>query len=246
MVNRSESSDCGEEIERGDNRVDITPLSPEDTEEPELTGGYLFKRDRTGDGESGFWSGEAGGAFWFGFPLAWEDPSESERTTEQQSYLSGILDELAWALVQSDFTNTSTGRHYEEIINSDSWIDHHILNVLFKNPDAFRLSGYMHKDRDGLIEAGPLWDLDRSSGSNDYRVTEPTRWDATNVTSDTTAYFSWGWYRRMFDDPNFAARYWARWSELLEGELSPENVDGHILEMAEHLAEAAERGRWLG
>jgi hypothetical protein len=235
-----------EEIERAGHRVDITAIQPEDVAEPELTGGYLFKRDRAGDGESGFWVGTAGGAFSFSYPLAWVDPEEAEITPPQQDYLESQLDSLAWALVQPDFTDPLSGLHYGDIIDVDSWIDHHILNVVFKNPDAFRLSGYMYKDREGPIHAGPMWDLDRTAGANDSRATYPTWWDASNQTSDTTAVFVWGWYGGLFDDPEFRARYWARWQELLQDQLATDAILALVDEMAEPLVEPAMRNtaRW--
>ncbi len=235
-----------EEIERGDDRVAITEIFPEDIDDPEVTGGYVFKRDRAGTGEAGFAAGTAGGAFSFSYPLVWVDPEENEISPPQGTYLMSELDILGWSLVADDFTDPTTGRHYGEVIDVDSWIDHHILNVVMKNPDAFRLSGYMYKDREGLIEAGPMWDLDRTAGANDSRATYPTWWDASNQTSDTTPVFTWGWYGGLFDDADFRERYWARWNELLEGELATENILALIDEMAAELDEAAPRNaaRW--
>lgn len=230
-----------EEIERAGHRVDITAIQPEDVNEPEITGGYLFKRDRAGDGESGFEAGTGGGAFVFEYHMAWVDPEEAEIATAQQAYLDSQLNSLAGALLQPDFTDPISGLHYSEIIDVDSWIDHHILNVVFKNPDSLRLSAYMYKDREGPIHAGPIWDLDRSAGANDSRATYPTLWDATNQTSDTTAVFTFGWYGGLFADPDFRDRYWARWRELLEGELAIENILAAIEELAEPLAEPAAR-----
>lgn len=235
-----------EEIEQGEDRVDVTPIDPADLQEPEITGGYVFKRDRAGSGESGFYAGEAGGAFSFSYPLVWVDPEEDEVLPPQEQYLVEELDDLAWALVNPDFTSPYTGRHYSEIIDVDAWIDHNILNILVKNPDAFRLSGFMFKDREAPIEAGPLWDLDRTMGANDYRVTDPYLWDASSITSDTTEAFSWGWYAGLFDDPDFRDRYWARWTELLEGELSIEHIHEVVDRMAGELDEAGDRNyqRW--
>jgi hypothetical protein len=230
-----------EEIERGPDRIDVAPIGPEDIAEPEVTGGYVFKRDRLGDGEVGMNVGLAGGAFSFLDPLVWVDPAEDEVVPAQVAYLGGVVDELAWALVQPDFTNPTTGRHYSEIIDVDAWIDHHILNVLIKNPDAFRLSGYLSKDREGPIVAGPLWDLDRTAGGNDSRCQDPTWWDAVNLTADTTPFFSWAWYGALFEDPAFRERYWARWNDLLAGDLALDAVLGEIDALAEPLPEAAAR-----
>ncbi|MFT5685913.1 MAG: hypothetical protein ACI8RZ_006868 [Myxococcota bacterium] len=230
-----------EEIERGSDRVDITELTPDDNQLPELSGGYVIKRDRAGDDESGFWAGDGDGSFSFSYPLVWVDPEESERTDPQQDYIESLLNDLGYALAASDFTSPTTNRHYSEIIDVDSFIDHHILNVLFKNPDAFRLSGYMHKDRDGLLIAGPMWDLDRTAGGNDIRAIDPTPWDATGLTSDTTAVFTWGWYGGLFEDPDFRDRYFARWSALLADELSLSTILGEIDGMVEAIGDAGDR-----
>ncbi len=235
-----------EEIECGDDRIDITRLDLDDLSEPEITGGYLFKRDRSGSGELGFWAGAAGGEFTFHYPLVAVEPAEDELHDLQFSYLYNLLDELAWALAAEDHTNPTTGRHYSELVDVDSWIDHNIINAILKNPDAFRLSGYMYKDREGLIEAGPVWDFDRAAGAYDYRATYPTYWDAGNQTSDTSEIFTTGWYEGLFNDPAFADRYWARWRELIDAELSLESLLAITGRMEAELEEAAVRNtsRW--
>jgi hypothetical protein len=235
-----------EEIEAGEDRVDVAALTAEDTQTPEVTGGYVFKRDRAGGADEYIYPGEAGGAFYFGAPIVPVDPQTADLVPEQLSYLVAELDSLGWALAAGDFTDPGTGRHYREIIDVDAFIDHHILNVLFKNPDAFRLSGYMYKDREGLVAAGPLWDLDRTAGSIDSRATYPTYWDASNQTEDTTKVFTYGWYGGLFNDPEFRERYWTRWAALLEGELALDKITGDIDEMAGALTESAARNqaRW--
>ncbi len=235
-----------EEIERADHRVAVTEIFPDDVEEPEVTGGYVFKRDREGTGETGIWAGLAGGAFSFDEPLVWVDPEETEISPPQAAYLAGVVDVFAWSLLAKDFTDPTTGLHYSELIDVDAWIDHHILNVVFKNPDCFRLSGYHYKDREGLIVAGPMWDLDRTAGAEDSRAAYPTWWDASNQTSDTTPVFTYGWYGGLFEDPDFRDRYWARWQELLQGELSSDNIVAVIQQMAEELDGPARRNseRW--
>jgi hypothetical protein len=228
-----------ESVKPSPDRVNITPITPTDLTEPEVTGGYLFKRDRPGDGEDGLDAGTAGGRFWFEEPLVWVDPSEEVVAPEQARYLGGAVDAFADALAD--------GQPYSDQIDVDAWIDHHILNTFPKNPDAFRLSGYLYKDRDGPIVAGPVWDMDRTMGcADDDRATYPTWWDATNQTSDTTPLFTFGWYEPMFADPQFSARYWARWHEVIDDTLGTEHVDEVIDEMAAELSEAAPRNfqRW--
>lgn len=237
-----------ERIKRGPERVDIASLSPDDQDEPAITGGYLFKEDRPASGESGFYAGTAGGAFTFQQPFIYVDPDEDSITGPQAAYLSGELNELAGALNASDFTNPQTGRHYSEIVDVDSFVDHHILNTYPKNPDAFRLSGYFHKDREGPLQAGPLWDFDRTMGcaGGETRPADPTWWDPSNQTEDTTFFFEHGFWLGFFRDPSFQAAWVSRWRELLAGPLALEQVLGQIEAWEEELDEAADRNfaRW--
>ena len=48
---------------------------------------------------------------------------------------------------------------------SPGFIDHNLLNAIFKNVDSLRLSAYFYKERGGKVVAGPLWDMDLSSGT---------------------------------------------------------------------------------
>lgn len=223
-----------EEIEVDPGRVDIAPLLPDDVDEPELTGGYLFKIDRTGPGEGGFYAGSAGGAYEFQQNFVAVDPSESALEREQSQYLAARVDEVGWAVYERD---------YEDVIDVDSFIDHHIVNVVMKNPDAFRLSGYFHQDREGPVVAGPVWDFDRTAGSTDYRSYDPTWWDNGNETYDCTFVFTFGWYEGLFEDPAFQERYWSRFSEVLDAELSAPALDAMIDALVADMDDAAARNR---
>ena len=155
-------------------------------------------------------------------------------------YLYTYIDDFWAALASGDPA-------WQDAIDLDSWVDNHILNLYPKNPDALRLSQYYYKDREGPIVAGPLWDFDRTSGcTSDDRAEDPTWWDPSNQTTDTTYMFEYGWYESLFNDPTFAAAYWARWDEMLDYPLSVEHVNGVIDEMAAELSEAAPRNydRW--
>ncbi len=231
-----------EEVEVDDDRVAITDLAPADVAEPEVTGGYLFKIDRTGDGEAGLtWGTGTAGQWDFQQGFVAVEPSEEELMPAQQRYLEGRLDALGAALAAADGTDPGTGLHFEAIMDTDSFIDHHITNVIMKNPDSFRLSGYLYQDRGGRITAGPVWDFDRAADSADDRSWEPTWWDAQNQTWDCTDVFDFGWYKPLFDDPEWSARYWSRLRALLDDELSNDAMDARIDALAAGLDEAAAR-----
>ncbi|MCB9797056.1 MAG: CotH kinase family protein [Alphaproteobacteria bacterium] len=236
-----------ERIERDGDRVDVARLGEDDLEPPQVTGGYIFKRDRLGDGESGFSAGTAGGTWRFSQNLIYVYPREEEILDAQADYLSEAIDLFGDALAGEGFRHPITGAHYSEYIDVGAWIDHHALNLFTKNPDAFRLSGYFFKDREGPIHAGPVWDFDRTMGcASDSRALDPTWWDPGNITGDTTYIFEHGWYRGLFMDPEFSTAYWARMSELLAGPLHEDEVNALIDEMAAQLSEAAPRNfaRW--
>jgi hypothetical protein len=236
-----------EQIKPDPKRVAITPLEPTDVAGEAVTGGYLWKVDRLGTGESGFFAGNAGGAFDFQQPFVFDDPNELEIAPQQRAYLSSYLDAVGDALVADDFLNPVTGLHYDELIDVMSFIDHHILNVLAKNPDAFRLSAFMHKERGDKVVAGPIWDFDRTMGcSSDLRAASPFGWDDSDA-SDASNAFDVGFYRGLFTDPEFTAKYWARWQALLAGPLSASAVAARVDELAAQLdATAVERNfeRW--
>ncbi|MCB9686606.1 MAG: CotH kinase family protein [Alphaproteobacteria bacterium] len=236
-----------EHLERANDRIDVERMLPTDLTEPAVTGGWVFKEDRTGPDEQGFRAGDAGGRLSFQQPFVYVDPSEDVVAPEQAAWLSTYLNELGVALVAPGFTHPVTGHHYDDLIDTDAFIDHHILNVWAKNPDAIRLSGYLHKDREGLLVAGPVWDFDRTMGcASDSRAANPTWWDATNETRDTTAMFDEGFYGGLFDDPVFRDRYFARMDVLLRTALDPVGTTYLLEGWAAEIDEAAARDfdRW--
>lgn len=235
-----------EEVERDEDRVNVTTILPEDVAEPEVTGGYIVKIDRVGDGEDGFSAGTANGKWDFQQTFVAVYPNEETLEHEQESYLRDRLNSMGWALAADNLVDPESGLRYDEIMDVDSFIDHHIVNVLLKNPDSFRLSGYMHQDRGGLLNAGPVWDFDRAAASPDGRAADPRWWDNQNVTTDCTDVWDFGWYKGLFDIPEFRDRYWDRFESLLGNEYSAENLDARIVGLAEGLDEAAGRNqaRW--
>ncbi len=233
-----------EMIKRGPDRVDIKGLSAGDVTPPKVTGGYIFKEDRLGPGEAGFRAGTGvnPGTLYFQNNFVFVEPAESDAPPEQKAYVKSYLDQLGIAVTSPGFT-TPAGTHYAQLIDVDEFIDHHIVNMFTKNPDAFRLSGFYHKDRGGLLEAGPVWDFDRTMGcAADSRAQDPTGWGNTGG----TGFFDYGFYRGLFADPVFAARYFERLGQLLKGPLAARTTAAWIDGWAARLDEAAARNfaRW--
>jgi len=71
-----------EKIKRDGDRVDVRKLSSGDTNEPEVSGGYLWKKDRLDPGDGGF-SVNSMGRF------GWVYPKEDNVVAAQQTWLRG-------------------------------------------------------------------------------------------------------------------------------------------------------------
>jgi hypothetical protein len=226
-----------EKIERDPQRVNVSRLLASATSASAASGGFIIRIDK---GAPDF---DAGGRWLqFAYPEA-EDMALPERKP-QLDYITGFIDGFAQAASAADFKHPSTGQHYSEFIDVDAWIDHNIINALAKNVDALRISAYFHKERDGRLAAGPVWDFDRSFGTPyDPRASGPEEW---NVPWGGADYFNEGWWRLLFRDPDFRSRYRARFMALLNGELSADNLDRIVDGMAAQVGGAADRNfrRW--
>jgi len=226
-----------ERITRGAERVPVQKLQAPDVSEPALTGGYIVQVNEPDAPEEAFMA--AGLRFNYVYPKS-EDIQPAQKT-----YIAGYLDSVQRAVSAADGRDPTSGRHYEELIDVASFIDHHILNMLIKNPDAFALSSYFHKARDGKLAAGPLWDLDLAMGADDpfgQRSLDPTHWGP----GADAEMFRRSFWRALFDHAAFERAYWARWRELLAGPLRISELRALIAGFERQLAaaEGRNRARW--
>ena len=100
-----------------------------------------------------------------------------------------------------NFKDPKTG--YAAYIDPDSFIDHHLLVEVTKNIDGFRFSTFYYKDRGGKLNMGPIWDWNLSFGNaNGKQGWMPESWYWPQL--DDRQY---SWFRRLFEDPDFAQRY---------------------------------------
>ena len=223
-----------EKISRDADRVDVERLFGEHKQEPDVSGGYIFKIDRADPGDSGF--GGASQSIKYVYPK--EVEIEQPERDAQQQYVRRFFNEMGTALNASYFKDPKRG--YAKYIDVDAAIDHHLLNVLAFNVDALRLSGYMHKPRGGKLTFGPIWDFDRALGSTDGRDNNPRTWRSTSSDRGTD-FFNYPWWKRMFSDIDFFQRYIDRFQSLRRAEFSKGNINAIIDGMADELKEAQKR-----
>ncbi|MBW8041214.1 MAG: hypothetical protein FVQ85_14595 [Planctomycetes bacterium] len=231
-----------EKIRINEDRVDIKTLEPWDSTEPKVTGGYILAIDRKDPDGDGFWTSRGTPNTCCGGRFVYVDPPEPELTNTQKTWLLNWLDEFEVVLYGPDFTDPQLG--YAKYIDVDSHIDHSLLNVLPMNADAFRLSGYMYKGREGKLESGPIWDFDRAMESTDGRDDNPEVWYGGGGTD----FFGFGWWGRFHQDINFWQKYIDRWYELRRDQFSTQNINNKIDTMADEVREAADRNysKWSG
>jgi hypothetical protein len=222
-----------EKIKEGPDRVNITKLSSEDNELPEVSGGYILKRDRLDPGDGGFVTSR-------GVRLAYVHPKETEITAAQAAYLHGYIDTFETALYGPSFADPVIG--YAAHIDVGSFIDHHLIVEMTRNIDGFRLSTFMFKDRGGLLHMGPVWDYNLTLGNANYLDGWlPTGWYHPLLTNS-----EYPWWPRLFLDPEFTTRYRDRWHELRRTTLTTATLMADIDNTAALLSEAQQRNyvRW--
>lgn len=204
-----------EKIKRDGDRVDIEELTPEMNSLPEISGGYIWKKDKPGAGDVPFTTSR-------GQELRMVEPDDATITPTQKNWLRTYINQFESALYGSRFADPVDG--YAKYIDVDSWVDTWLLVELTKNIDGFRLSTYYHKDRDGKIKQGPAWDYNLSLANGNYlNGAFPEGWYGEQL-SDT----DYPYWRRLFEDPNFRQRVVDRWHELRQGPWSTPSLMGDI------------------
>lgn len=279
-----------EKIRRGQDRVPIAKIAPEDSAEPAITGGYMFKKDHSdrvdvgppnlggfpnGGGQpsmnrEGFPTGPGGfpgdprgflaargqadpNAMMFfsgrdrslgiregfvtshGSQFLYVEPQPDEITPVQRRWLIQHIKKVEAALYGPEFKDLMKG--YAAHIDAASFIDHHLLVETTKNIDGFRFSTFFHKDREGKIGMGPIWDWNLSfgnaSGKQGYM---PEYWYWPQLDDQ-----QYTWFRRLFEDPDFAQKYVDRWGELRTNQFAVSKILARVDELALLLNEAQTR-----
>jgi hypothetical protein len=163
------------------------------------------------------------------------EPDHDEMTPLQKAWLKRHLNEFEAVLYGRDFRDPVKG--YRAYIDPASFIDYHLITEATKNVDGFRFSVFYHKDRGGKIKADPIWDWNLSFGNaNAKQGWMPEYWLWPNL--DDKEY---SWYRRLFEDPDFAQLYVDRWSQLRTNVLATKKILARVDELAALLREPQKR-----
>ena len=177
----------------------------------------------------------------------YEYPKADNISPQQQVYIQNYIYDFETALLSDDFSLPT--RSYTQYIDVDSFADYFILNELVGNVDAYRLSTYLQKNRDGKLQMGPLWDLNIGYGKQN-RVPQDDWIINYNRHVSKDAWMVHFWWPRLLEDPQFKAVVKARWENYRQGPLSEVVILNKVDETANLLLSngAIDRnyGRWTG
>ncbi|MDP4240615.1 MAG: CotH kinase family protein [Bacteroidota bacterium] len=229
-----------EKLKVNDNRINIVKMKTSDNTSTNLTGGYITKCDKTTGGDPIAWSFNT----YLGSTVDFihESPKPEDITTQQNTYIYNRFLALKNVMTAQ---NSSIVNGYPSLIDLPSFIDFMIMNELASNVDAYQFSTYFHKDRNGKLRAGPVWDFNLTYG-NDLSL--PGR-SFTNVwqfdNGDNVGATFW---KDLFNNATFKCYLTKRWIELTAANM-PLNytvISNRIDQLEALVSEAAvrEQSRW--
>ena len=224
-----------EKIKADSNRVDIVKMETNDNTLPNVTGGYITKADKNTGGD----------------PVAWTMPSYSwspefihdlpkpeEVTSQQNTYIKGQFFSLANT---ANANNTSYSNGFPSVIDVPTFVDFMISNELASNADGYQFSTYFHKDRNGKLRAGPIWDFNLTYNNDlpgwDVR-SKPDIWQFSDGGNEGAKFWT-----DLFNNPTYRCYMSKRWNTLIQNgqPLNYSSITAFIDETVNTISEAVYR-----
>lgn len=215
-----------EKIKRTKNRLDLSKLKPEEITGEDITGGYIYE--------------VAGQHDDFGHSRRLRYPDIDDVAPEQLAYIRKYDDDFR--RVMEGLSSEDPAKVYNDWIDLLTFVDYMLIQEASRNPDGYGWSCYFHKDKNGKLCAGPVWDFDQSMHNSTYR-------DGERTYGWSIDYKLWPdppFYMKMIDEPYFKYQMKKRWEALRQDEFSTENLFHYVDSVAGNLSEATERnfGKW--
>ncbi len=234
-----------EKIKQGHDRVNVINIEPTDNTFPDVTGGYITKADKTTGGDPIAWTmssylGVGDVAF------IHELPKPENVTAAQNIYIKSEFEKLSSTASNK---NSSLIDGYPTVIDLPSFIDYMIINELSANCDAYQFSTYYHKDRNGKLRAGPIWDQDLTFGYDLFfwglDRSKTDTWQFDNGDNEGPKF-----WKDLVNSQKFRCNLSKKWNKLTApGQpLDSVIISQFIDQTVELISEAAERDkiRWNG
>ena len=198
-----------EKIKADKNRVNIEKMDETCNQPPEVTGGYIVQANRA-DNDPLAWRMETYLYNWW-WPVYTEFlhhyPKHENITNAQADYIHNVFLDLE-AVAHSYNTSITTG--IPSVIDIPSFVDFMMMAEFTSNVDVYHLSTFFHKDRNGKLRAGPIWDYNLAFGYDAFgNRSGYDVWQFSN--QDNTGPRFW---KDLFDTDLFRCYFAKRWFEL--------------------------------
>lgn len=181
-----------EQISIGKDRVNIEEMRTEDIDGDNLTGGYLLELDVNYDERNKFKSEL------YNYPYMIKSPDEGVLQSEQMLYIKDYVNTMEKSMYDSIMLNN---HKYSNYIDVESFVDYWFVYELAGNYEINHpKSLYLHKNRQGKIKAGPVWDFDYGTF---------TEYEFSRFANSTAFY-----YEQLFNDKWFVGIVKNRWKEF--------------------------------
>ncbi|MBN2572740.1 MAG: CotH kinase family protein [Ignavibacteriales bacterium] len=240
-----------EKIKRDKNRVDIKKLEPQDSSGYKLTGGYIFKLDKTEGSETDGWYSNFVSEQPFNYSIYYQYhyPKQEDIIIQQKNYIQNFVCNFENGIFSNQINDSFS--EFLDIIDISSFIDFVLLNEFTKNIDAYRLSTFLYKDRndiDSLLCFGPIWDFNIAFGNcNYYQGWTTTDWQINfNNFESWEVFFPPFWYKKIFAYDYMKNKFSFRWNELRRGVIDTSYIFSYIDSVTFQYYDAIERNfqRW--
>lgn len=141
--------------------------------------------------------------------------------------------ELAYESLLS-ISDDGNNQSYKDFFDIDSIVNYMLIQDIVHDVDALGKSQYLHKDRNGKIKFGPIWDLNLAYGNADY-------YKGIGGSDFDRLQGIGYWIQYMVKDPEFRKKIKTRWDSLRKDKLSNKTIFNLIDAKAEFLSSAADR-----
>lgn len=199
-----------EKVKADPNRVNVLEITTTDLVGDNITGGYITKADKTTGGDPIAWSTSSYTGFMVDYIHELPDPSSI--ASVQNSYINSQFSNFESA---ANSNNSSLNNGYTSIIDVPSFIDFMLSNEFAANVDGYQFSTYFHKDRNGKLRAGPIWDFNLTLGNDlffwGYDRSKTDTWQFANGDNEGSKF-----WKDLFDNSEFKCYFSKRFNELIQ------------------------------
>ena len=225
-----------EKIKADTNRVNIVKIAAANITQPNLSGGYITKSDKTTGGDPVAWTmASYAGTTDFIHEL----PKPEDVTTQQDTYIHSRFTALG---TSAHANNMTFANGYPSVIDVPSFVDFMISNELGSNADAYQISTFFHKDRGGKLRAGPIWDFNLTYGNDLFNFgldrSHFDVWQFSNGDNEGAKFWT-----DLFNNPTYKCYFSKRWNQLTQTgkPLNYNSLTAYIDEIVTNISEARAR-----